>query len=132
MAQVQRSVIEAKKRNPVSRIFHAKKNKATITAWRSDLDRILHVFEVRPTIHSPVTPLIVHLQTELALHTHIAVSDVREDVANTRDLVSDMHRTMLKVQEGADIMNQTVGDYGVLFAIQKSLQSLRLDPGSQF
>ena len=36
-------------RNAASRIFHAKSDKGTIAAWRSDLDRILHVFNVRST-----------------------------------------------------------------------------------
>ena len=135
MAQIQRSVIERNKQNLISRIFYTKREEATITAWRSDLDRILHVFEVRPTVHSLVTPLTDHLQTELALQAvsdiREDVADIREDVANTRELVSDVHRTILKDQEGADISNQTVGNRGVLFAIQKSLQSPRLDPGSQ-
>ena len=123
MAQIQRSAVEPNKRNPISRIFYANKDKATIAAWRSDLDRILHIFEVRSIVDSLVTPLMVHPQTELALHTNVAVSDIREDVANTRELVSDMHRTMLKDQ-GADIRNQMVGDYSVLFSIQKSLHCL--------
>jgi hypothetical protein len=102
VAQIQRSVVEPNKRNPISRFFHAKKDKATVAAWRSDLDRILHVFEVRSTDHSLVTPLTDHLQTELALHTHVAVSDVR-------GLVSDIHRAVVKGHEGDDIRNQTVG-----------------------
>ncbi|KAF9782866.1 hypothetical protein BJ322DRAFT_180037 [Thelephora terrestris] len=101
VVQIQRNVVETEEQDPISRILHAKNNKATIVAWRSDLDRILHVFE-----------------TELALHNHVALSDVRHDVANTheivsdihhdvtstRELVSDIHRTMVKGQEG----NQTI------------------------
>jgi hypothetical protein len=133
VAQIQRSAVEPDKRNPISRIFNAKKDKATIAAWRSDLDRILHVFEVRSTVHSLPTLLTVHLQTELALHTHVAVSDIREDVANTlRELVSDMHRAVVKGQEGTDIRNQMVGNHGVLFTIEKFLQLPRLEPGLQF
>ena len=78
-----------------------------IAAWRSDLDRILHVFEVRSIVHSLPRPLTVHLQTELALHTHIAVSDVR-------GLVSDIHRAVVRGQEETDISNQTVGSYRAL------------------
>ena len=121
MAQIQRSAIEPNKRNPISRILHAKKDKATIAAWRSDLDRIHRVFDVRSVLHSLSALLTVYLQTELALHTNVAVSDIREDVVTTRELVSDMHRTMLKDQEGADIRNQMVGNHGVLFMIEKSL-----------
>ena len=96
-----------------------------IAAWRSDLDRILHVFEVRSIVHSLPRPLTVHLQTELALHTHIAVSDVR-------GLVSDIHRAVVKGQEGGDIKNQTVGIHGIPFMIAKSLQLLRFESGLPF
>ena len=96
-----------------------------IAAWRSDLDRILHVFEVRSILHSPPRLLTVHLQTELVLHTHIAVSDVR-------GLVSDIHRAVVKGQEGVDIQNQTVGIYGSLSMIAKPLQLLRFESGLPF
>ena len=143
MAQIQRSVVEPDKRNLLSRILNPKKDKDAIAAWRSELDRIVHVFEVCSTVRSLPTLLTVHLQIELALHTHIAVSNVREDVghgvvvirediANTHELVSDMHRTLLKDKEGADSRNKTVGNHGVLFVIQKFLQLPRLKPGLQF
>ena len=130
MAQIQRSTVELDKQNFISRIFNAKNDKETIAAWGADLGRILHVFEARSTVHSSATLLTVHLQTELALHTHVAVSNIREDVANTRELVSDIHRTMLKDQEGADTRNQTVGNHDVLSMILKFLQLPRLEPGS--
>ena len=143
MAQIQRSVVEPDKRNLLSRILNPKKDKDAIAAWRSELDRIVHVFEVCSTVRSLPTLLTVHLQIELALHTHIAVSNVREDVghgvvvirediANTHELVSDMHRTLLKDKEGADSRNKTVGNHGVLFVLQKFLRLPRLKPGLQF
>ena len=149
MAQIQRSAVEPDKQNFISRIFNAKKDKETVAAWRSELDRIVHIFEVRSALHFLPALLIVYLQTELAIHTHLAVSDVREDVgdirvdvggirggvvdiredvANTRELVSDMHRTMLKGQEGVDHRNQMVGNHGILFIIQKSLRIPQAQP----
>ena len=132
MAQIQRSVAEPDKRNIFSRILNPNRDKEAIVAWRSELDRIVHVFEVCLTVSSLPTLLTVHIQIELALHTNVAVSNVREDVghgvvairediANTHELVSDMHRTLLKGQEGVDGMNQMVGKHGVLFMIQKFL-----------
>ena len=38
------------KRNVVSRYLHARNDKEKIVAWRLDLNRILHVFNVRPTV----------------------------------------------------------------------------------
>ena len=85
-----------------------------ITAWRSDLDRILHVFEVRPIVDLLLALLTIHVQTELALHTNVAVSDVRQGVANNHELVSDIHRAVVKGQEGTDVRDQTVGSYRTL------------------
>ena len=160
MARIQESAVEPDKRNSLSRIFNAKNDKGTVAAWRSDLDRILHVFEVRTTGHSLPTLLKVRLQTELALHTNAAVSDVHEVVANTQgvvanthgvvanireavanthevvanasELISDIHRTILKDQEGVGSRNQIVGNRGVPFAIEKYLQLSRLEPGLKF
>ena len=47
VAEIQRSIIERGKRNVISRHFHAKNDKEAIATWRSDLNRILHVFNVR-------------------------------------------------------------------------------------
>ena len=47
VAEIQRRVIKQSKRNSVSRLFHAKNDKEKVAAWKSDLNRILHVFNVR-------------------------------------------------------------------------------------
>ena len=39
--------MERGKRNAIARLFHAKNDKETIATWRLDLNRILHVFNVR-------------------------------------------------------------------------------------
>ena len=115
MAQIQRSAVEPDKRNVISRVFNAKKDKDAIAAWSSDLNRIVHVFEVCSTVRSLPTLLTVHLQAELALHTHVAVSnihedvvDIREDVANARKLISDVHCAMAKDQTRARCAVPTV------------------------
>ena len=46
-----------------------------ITAWRLGLDRILHVFNVRSIASIGMSPT-VHFQTELAINTHVTVSDI--------------------------------------------------------
>ena len=62
----------------------------------------------------------------------VAVSDVRQGVANTHELVSDIHRAVVKGQEGTDIKNQAVGSYCVLSTINNSLQLPRIKPGLPF
>jgi len=47
VAEMQGKIIKQSGRNTVSRFFHARNDKDTITAWKSDLNRILVVFNVR-------------------------------------------------------------------------------------
>ena len=54
--------------------------------------------------------LTIHPQTELAINTHVTVSDIRHDVMNTHAIVSDIHRNILKGQEGSDGQRRTVSN----------------------
>ena len=56
-----------------------------------ELDRVLHVFNVRPPCSSQ-PPLSFRLQTELAISTRVVASDIRCDFVNTHAIVSDVHR----------------------------------------
>jgi len=47
VAGIQEKVIEKSGRNLFVRLTHAKNDKEAITAWMSDLTRVLHVFNVR-------------------------------------------------------------------------------------
>ena len=47
VANIQRNIIKQGKRNSISRHIHAKSDKEIIASWRSDLNRILQVFNVR-------------------------------------------------------------------------------------
>ena len=132
MAQIRESVIELNNRNTISRVFHAKSDHDAVVGWNSDLNRILQIFNVRSTILSLDTLPTTHFQTELALHMEAAVSNVHHDVADTHGLVSEIHRAVVRGQDGVDSRNQMVGDHGVLFAIEKFLHYPRLEPGLQF
>ena len=102
MAEIQRNVIKQNERNVVSRHFHARNDKDKIATWKSDLNRILQVFNVRSIISA--RPLLTwHSQTELALNTHVAVS-------NTQIMVSEIHRTIVHGHEGSDGKNLLVSD----------------------
>jgi hypothetical protein len=46
VADIQRRLVKCGKRNMFSGYFHRKKDKATIAAWKLDVERILQVFEV--------------------------------------------------------------------------------------
>ena len=111
VAGIREKIIEKRGQNLLSRLANAKNDKETIATWKLDLNRILHIFNVSPVI--VVWPLLTgttHSQTELAINTHVIVSDVHRGVVNTHTLVSDMHRSMLKSLEGTDDRLRLVSD----------------------
>jgi hypothetical protein len=65
MAEIQMKVVKQSKRNPVSRVFHAKSDKDNIVAWKQDLLRILQVFNVR-SIGSIRHSLLIRLISDRA------------------------------------------------------------------
>jgi len=46
VAEIQEKVIKQSRRHGVSRFFHSRNNKDMIVGWKSDLNRILVVFNV--------------------------------------------------------------------------------------
>ena len=91
MGEIQRHIVKRGKRNVISQRYHAKDDKKAITAWRSDLDGILRVFNV-----CSITParrsLTSRFQIELAVDTHATTSDTHKNTANKHTIVSDVHR----------------------------------------
>ena len=47
---IQREIVKKGKRNAVSRLFHAKIDKESIAAWKSDLGNALLIFNVRSVL----------------------------------------------------------------------------------
>ena len=78
-------------------MFHAKNDKEMIAIWRSDLNRILHIFNVRSATPAQ-PPLTVHFQTELSIDTNIAISDTHRDVTSTNTVASDTHAIVSEIQ----------------------------------
>jgi len=72
-----------------------------------------------------------HLQTELAINTHILVSNVHHGAVNTHAMVSEIHRSVVKGQEGADNQHPLVSHICTLFHhwIDKRLPPPRHKPG---
>ena len=114
VVEIQRKVIKQSHRS-TSCIVHAKDGKDTIAARRLDLNRILHAFNVRSMTFSPLS-LIVRFQIELAINTHIVVS-------NTHNIVSDMHHTIVKDQEGTFNLSWLVSGLYTLFNENTPLHS---------
>ena len=151
VAEIQRKVMKQGKRNVISRHLHAKNDKEKIAGWKSDLNKILHVFNVR-SIDSVWRLLTLHSQTELTINTHVIVSDTRAIVSNTNAVVSNTHaivsglehnftsaqtmvseiyRTMVKGQEGSGGNNLPVSDSHPLFIVERRSTLHRLKPGQR-
>ena len=91
MDEIQRHIIKRGKRNVISRRYRAKDDREAITAWRSDLNEVLHVFNVC-FVTSARRLLTPRFQTELGTNEHKTVSDAHQDTANKRTTLSDVHR----------------------------------------
>jgi len=87
--EIRQNIIKGK-RGIISRVFHSKNDKDVITAWKSDLNGALLVFNVGFVVGAR-PPLIACFQTELVINMHVNVSELRTDVAS-----------LVKNQGGAD------------------------------
>ena len=47
IAEIEENVVEKSRRKLLSRLVHAKNDREVMAAWRSDLNRGLHIFNVR-------------------------------------------------------------------------------------
>ena len=108
MAEIQEKVIEKAGRNLLSRLVYAKDDKDTIASWRLDLNRILHIFNVRFIAFVRLSPTI--FQTELAISTNANVSDVRRDVTNTHAVVTRTHTLISDIYR--NVVQSPGGTYG--------------------
>jgi hypothetical protein len=115
LAEIQKKIIKKGKRNVVSRLVHAKSDKEMIATWRSDLSKILLVFNVSSVVVAVRLLVTAHSQTELALNTHTIVSGMDHNIANTHSMVSDIHHIMVKSQGGVDGQNGSVRTTCTLF-----------------
>jgi len=133
VAEIQEKIIEKRGRNLLSRLANAKNDKETIATRKLDLNRILHIFNVRSVITAWLS-LTVHLQTELAINTHVIVSDVHHGVVNTHVMVSEIHRSVVKGQGGIDDQHRLVSDICTPFRrrLNKRLPPPRHKPGQQY
>ena len=148
VAEIQTHIMERDKQNVVSRRYHAKDDKKTITVWRLDLDGILRIFNVC-SVTSARRLLTSRFQTELQIDACATVSDthqgavdehtitsdaccdgsnpeaivpdvhdvssarpivsnVQDDIENTRTTASDIHRDKLKSRRNVDGQDQAV------------------------
>ena len=114
LADIEVKITKWGKRNAVSRVFRAKNDRETIAGWKSDLTKVLLIFNVSSLVFVWLS-LTVYSQTELAINTnvtvattHTIVSDVRNDVAITHAIVSDIHRAVTGGQQGAGGNDQSV------------------------
>ena len=92
--EIQRKITEQGKQNAVSRGFRSKNDKDEIAAWKQELNRILHIFNVRSPNSDWPSRMTAAPQTELAIDTNV--------------MVADIHRTAMAGQEGTVSHYQSV------------------------
>ena len=93
VAEIQRKVVKKWKQDTFSKTIHAKKGKKEIAAWRADLERALHTFNVRSV--SPTWQLLItSLQAEIT--------------ANIDGMVLSIHHNVLAGQKGANDRRHSV------------------------
>ena len=130
MAEIQRNIDKQGKRSTISQHLHAKSNKEKIIAWRSNLDGILQVFNVRPVARATAVanPLLkaLAIDTDAAVPTighditnaHTTVPGTQNDVVNTIPIVPDGHSNTSKIPEDARGRSQLVSTIRTLPVIE--------------
>ena len=93
LAEIKQGVVKMGKRNAVSRLLHAKNDKEAIAAWRQDLNRVLHVFNVNTFGRFCFGLANSSSQTKLGINTHVLVTGIHRNMtdqgyANRQHLVS--------------------------------------------
>ena len=88
VAEIRRTVIKRVGRSTVFQIFQAK-NKDIIVVWRLDLNRILHVLNIRSAVFTLLPPT-VSLQTELTMNIHVIDFDTHHDVDIPEEISSQV------------------------------------------
>jgi len=91
MDEAQEHIIERSKRNAISRRYHAKEDKEAIATWKSDLNEVLGVFNVRSAT-SARRLLSSCFQNELRINVDATASDIHQDAAKKCSATSDVHR----------------------------------------
>jgi len=78
-----------------------------ITSWRSDLFRILGIFNVCPVIYIWLL-LTIHSQAEVAISTNANTSAIRHNVVDIHTIVSDTHNNGVNTQATVSDVHDTV------------------------
>ena len=84
VTEIQENIIGKGERGLFSRLVRAKNDKETIAARKLDLNRILHVFNVRSVDFTWLQPMD-SFRTELVINIRVAVSGMRHDISEIRE-----------------------------------------------
>ena len=75
-----------------------------LAGWKLDLNRILHIFNVRSVV-STWTLLIIPFQTELVMNVHVAVSGIRQDVSKMLMVAQAQTRSAASTIKGSSTLH---------------------------
>ena len=89
VAEINTGVIKLGTRDPMSRIRHARSERDAIAVWRLELNRILHVFNVR-FIASLLISLTIYFQAELVVNTLAADPNTQNVASENNSIVAEV------------------------------------------
>jgi len=92
--EIQEAVTEKGRGSLLSRVFLVKSDKVTVTAWKLNLYRILHIFNVRSATFA-WSKLTIRFQTELVTNTNVVAPRISHDIMkfDTDPMKSDTYAT---------------------------------------
>ena len=93
VADVQKKIVKQGKRNAVSQLLHAKKDKDMIAACRREVNRILRIFNVR-SVDAVWRLLSNSFQTELSISTHTILLDIRRNALAGQESTDSQHQSV--------------------------------------
>lgn len=118
----------------VTQFLHTRNHnleKEAIATWRSDLKKVLGVFEVRSAT-SLLPSLTLHIQTELEIDKQVTVSNTRQEVPDSRTPVSNTHHDTSKSNPPVSgVQNHGSNARTVTPSARSNASRNREDPGGQ-
>ena len=87
---IRMKIVKQGKRSAMSQPIRSRDDEEAIATWRSDLDRILHIFNVR-LIGFVQQSLTTSLQTELGINTHTTVADIHRAALTGQEGIGHQH-----------------------------------------
>jgi len=124
--EIRQGIVKQGKRGVFSQLFHSKNTKEKISGWKIGLNRALLVFNVSFVVRARQPPLSARFQTELAINTHVVVTDIRQDVASTRTVVTDVRKDVVDTRTiVTDVRHDVKDTHDIVSSVHHDVKDTR-------